>query len=52
MSVKMGVYCVHMCVVRHEEVCVCLVCVCVDRVLRGKSVACTYMGGIVGCTYM
>ena len=35
MSVKMGV---HMCVVRHEEVCVC--------------VKCTYMGGIVGCTYM
>ena len=29
MSVKMGVYCVHMCVVRHEEVFVGLVCVCV-----------------------
>ena len=50
MSVKMGVYCVHMCVVRREEVCV-VWCVCC--VLRGKIVAkCTYIGGIVGCTYM
>ena len=46
---KMGVYCVHMCFVRREEVFVWYVC----RVLRGKRVAkCTYMGGIVGCTYM
>ena len=45
MSVKMGV---HMCVVRHEEVYVCVVCVC--HVLRGKRVAkCTYIWeGLLG----